>query len=68
MSPRNVFTLSISTDNAAFGEDGAEPRFELRRILANLGETLVETLTGDEPARGVLRDLNGNTVGEWSLR
>ncbi len=57
-----MFTLTISTDNAAF-EDGAGP--ELARILAEFADDLPDVLPHERD--GKLRDANGNTVGTWSL-
>jgi hypothetical protein len=57
-----MFTLKINTDNAAFGERGAEKAAEVAMILRRVvGELLGENLSGR------CRDANGNAVGEWSL-
>ena len=55
-----MFTLKIKTDNAAFEDAGPE----VARILRDLARQL-EGETGE--ASGRLRDLNGNTVGEYRL-
>lgn len=62
-----MFTLKIETDNAAFA-DGSGP-YELERILKEVGEAIRLSLVDvpGQTAEGRLRDVNGNTVGEWSL-
>lgn len=58
----SAFTLTIGTDNAAFDED---PAPEVARILAKLVTELEQgSLTGFRG--GLLRDVNGNTVGDWT--
>lgn len=52
-----AFTLTILTDNAAFA-DGPD---EVARLLR---ETADRVAAGD--GEGSLRDVNGNTVGEWT--
>jgi hypothetical protein len=51
-----MFTLSIETDNDAFtnGE-------EIARILK---EVVIQLESGKE--FGTIKDINGNTVGDWS--
>jgi hypothetical protein len=56
--------IEIACDNAAFGETDEERSAELSRILARLSEKL--WLGGGDDG-GKLRDINGNTVGEWSV-
>lgn len=53
-------TLSIESDNAAFGPDGNETA----RILSDLAHDL--KCYTDPELSGVLRDVNGNTVGSFS--
>lgn len=57
-----MFTLTIQTDNAAFGD---RPALELSRILREISEYLTrwETFPGVEH----VRDINGNAVGYWTL-
>lgn len=55
----SAFTLSITTDNAAFEDD---PGPEVARLLRDAAERVEAGVSA-----GVLRDVNGNTVGEWSL-
>ena len=55
-----VFKLSIRCENAAF--DGRGRFREVARLLKSAA-VRVEQGEGD----GHLRDLNGNTVGEWSF-
>lgn len=59
------FTLEISTDNASFGDTFADTAEEVSRILRALA-THLEDMSQGYPM-GNLRDLNGNTVGRWSL-
>lgn len=57
-------TITINTDNAAFCD---YPGAEVARILHKLGDSIIHELTDtniEEPQRFVLRDFNGNTVGE----
>lgn len=58
-----TFTLSITTDGAAFEGDDLAP--EIARILARLAD---EVAVGPETAgwnTGNLFDVNGNNVGRW---
>ena len=57
-------TLTINMSNAAF-DDGNE-HFEVARILAVAASGIQEA--GAVPEHAVLRDLNGNTVGEITVR
>lgn len=51
------FSLTINTDNDAFGDN---PELEISRILEKLSEDIV-----DEPTEEfTLRDANGNKVGK----
>ena len=64
-----MFRLTISTGNDAFADrEGLPPgtgaKLELGRLLGDIGGTML----GLEAATaGRIRDLNGNTVGDWSL-
>lgn len=69
-----MFTLKINTDNAAFGELGAEKAAEVAMILRRVaGELEAGAARVRHKGRklvsveGQCRDTNGNTVGEWSL-
>lgn len=55
-----AFTLNIDTDNDAFRDDSGE----LARILRELAD-YIEIYTAT--ATGRARDINGNTVGTWSI-
>ena len=56
-----MFTLSIKTDNAAFGETQAECRTELARILRQVAD-------GVEHGRvSAPHDINGNVVGHYRV-
>lgn len=63
-----AFALNISTDNAAFGEDGDDmaKAGEVARILMALAGQIDDS-TGHLPAGGDVRDYNGNSVGRWTL-
>ena len=53
-----MFTLSFSTDNAAFSESGEG---EVINILHKVKRDL---MAGHYS--GAIMDTNGNTIGEWS--
>lgn len=55
-----MFTLTIETDNAAFGD---EPSYELSRILLEVAEKV-----GAGHTRGTVRDENGNRVGSFEVK
>ena len=55
---KNMFTLSIETENEAFTNDESH---EIARILKDLAR---QVENGKEC--GVLIDINGNKVGNWS--
>jgi hypothetical protein len=55
-----AFTLTITTDGAAFVDSGTEQ--EVARILQDVAEKLRNGYTEGSP-----KDYNGNTVGSWSL-
>lgn len=57
-----MFKLKIETDNAAFGETIDETIDELGRILRETAGRMERGIVG-----GPLRDINGNSVGEYSL-
>jgi hypothetical protein len=60
-----MFKVEMSTDNAAFHEDGYQGDTrptEIGRILRDV----VEAMEAGETS-GNCRDGNGNTVGKWSL-
>ena len=58
------FTLTIDTDNAAFGDSDEERANEVARILRELASAHEQA--GDTLAYYALRDFNGNTVGVWA--
>ena len=60
------FSLNIDCDNAAFdnSEGGGSQEIELARILRLLAET-IEWNHGLKS--GIVRDINGNKVGNWEL-
>lgn len=55
-----MFEIKFSTDNAAFMDDPAE---EVASILRGIA-TDIENGAKD----GIAMDINGNKVGEWSLK
>ena len=55
-----MFKLEIDTGNEAFNYD-----CELARIIRGVSRTLAEM--PDCNADGVVRDMNGNTVGRWEF-
>jgi hypothetical protein len=60
-----MFTLIISTDNAAFHNDEGDDlnlRQEITRILDSVANRI-----DDSETRGICRDSNGNQVGWWHL-
>ena len=60
----NVFTLTIETDNAAFGEPGStEQADEIGRIL----RAVAGQVEDESPAERGVYDANGNRVGTWRL-
>lgn len=58
-----MLTLTIKTENAAFGENGYEAEEEVARILRDAAVRIVRSGVRDFS----LHDANGNTVGrvEW---
>lgn len=66
-----AFKLEFKTDNAAFCDDNGEEHFdyekrEIGRILMELGKSF-ELFQQSGKRSGTVPDINGNTVGEWSL-
>jgi hypothetical protein len=59
MEESMTFTLTIDCDNAAFSP---EPFSEVQRILTDAAERL-----GEGIGAGKCRDVNGNTVGEFTF-
>ena len=57
------FKLKIATDSAAFTDDGNDGKNEISRILREIANKLESGCDG-----GPIRDVNGNKVGEWSMR
>jgi hypothetical protein len=54
-----MFRLEIDTDNDAFNPWYSE--------VARLLRQLADTLDSDGGTEGSFRDINGNTVGIWSI-
>lgn len=61
-----MFTLTISTGNAAFGENDDERREELSRLLRQTADRLLSGMLSGR-TEGALIDSNGNRVGAWTL-
>jgi hypothetical protein len=57
-----MFTVSFETSNAAF-DDGIGGVLEITRLLRHIADEV----EGGSFVAGSLRDINGNTVGSWSL-
>ena len=53
-------SIEFSTDNAAFSDYPNGPFDEIRRILTQLPDRMLQDDSG------VIIDFNGNGVGEWS--
>ena len=65
-----TFTVRFSTDNAAFSEDdgedtGAAMGAEIARILRAVARAVNDGAENGDT--GTVHDVNGNTVGVWSL-
>jgi hypothetical protein len=60
-----MFTLIIHTDNAAFHNDEGDD-FNMRQELTRILDTVANRIDGGHTS-GTCRDVNGNTVGKWSL-
>jgi len=56
----STVTITINTDNAAFGESEQEKAEEVARILSGI----VKRLQAGSIPDGKLKDINGNTVGQ----
>lgn len=56
-----TFVLTVGVESAAFADN---PAPELQRILARVAEQLDGYPLQQE---GVIRDVNGNTVGVWGF-
>lgn len=62
-----MFTLTIRTENDAFGEDAETRAYEVARILREIARKL-EAGDDDFGHYRTLRDSNGNDVGRARLR
>ena len=54
--------IEFSTDNAAFGDDEYSFWSEYTRIIARINDQVASGIKS-----GVIMDINGNKIGEWSL-
>lgn len=63
---KTVFcSVDISSGNQALVDD---PQEECARILEEAAEKLrTATLDANDMADGILRDINGNKVGDWHI-
>ena len=61
------FNVSINCDNAAFDDDLIG--IEICRILGSISDKLQDIgyIEPQENMKGRIRDMNGNTVGEWEF-
>lgn len=55
--------ITMNLDNAAFGDDFEH---EVRRTLEKVADRVARTSA--VPASGSVMDVNGNTVGTWTLQ
>lgn len=65
-----MFTLHISTDNAAFEKDDEDAYFpnEVRAIeIARILREIAGELDNGADSSGSAFDINGNDVGEWAI-
>jgi hypothetical protein len=67
-----AFTLKIETGNAAFGDADSSEYYseraeEVGRILRELASELLSERSPRDGEQGILRDHNGNTVGDWAF-
>ena len=60
-SPASMFKLEFETDNAAFGEED-DRLHEIAFILENIASDVQSGKQGD-----TVLDVNGNSIGKWSL-
>lgn len=63
--PKRTFTLTLSLDSEAFGDDQLEREMEVARILRRLSvvlDTSAVATTAD------VRDRNGKTVGKFEFK
>jgi hypothetical protein len=58
------FHLDFSMDNASF--DDPYTGHELRALLQRVADQLIE-LDFRSAESGIVRDTNGNTIGQWSV-
>lgn len=58
------FTVQFDMDNAAFEEN---PKDEVLLCLARV-ESGVRKASFDRFESGLIRDSNGNTIGDWMVR
>lgn len=56
-----TFKLNIETDNEAFDDD-YKMRTSLEEILESVSGKISEGYN-----EGICRDINGNSVGDWSI-
>lgn len=58
------FTMTIKMDNAAFHDD---PMGELAQCIKEVGEVLPNSNENVRKCYGSIKDVNGNTIGEWEV-
>lgn len=64
-----MITITIETDNAAFGTSANSIGHEVARILRETAKRLNEEAIDLRPCQPTrLRDINGNTVGHFEVR
>jgi hypothetical protein len=57
-----AFKINIKTDNAAFSKEEGGPHAEVARLLREVAERVEN---GED--YGSVMDINGNSVGRWTL-
>ena len=57
-----TFKLNIKTGNAAFAEEEGGPYLELARLLREVADRVE-----NNEDYGSIMDINGNSVGRWTL-
>lgn len=56
--------IKFKTGNAAFGEGDADRRVEIARILREITYNVLSEIEDEGP----IMDINGNKVGDWSIK
>jgi hypothetical protein len=63
-----LFKFELECDNAAFGDNSIEARFEIARILSELASKIRKDSESLYPNSAQwIRDVNGNRVGTYKF-